>query len=426
VVLAAVTGLGVLAAPWIVAVMAPGWRADTAQRALATTLTRVMFPYLALVALAALCMGVLNTRQRFFTSALSPAVLNVAMIAAVTLLAPRLEPPILALALGVLAGGLGQLAVQLPEVRRAGVPLAPALEWRHPAVARIARRLAPAVFALAVVQLTVLVNTLLASLLDQGAVSYLYYADRVMEFPLGVFGIALATAALPAMSAQAARGERRAFRATLGFALRLSAFLAVPAALGLALLADPIVAALFERGQFGAAESQRTAQALVGYAAGLPAFSAGRIAAQAFYALGDTRTPVAVSALALAVNVALALALLGPLEHAGLAWASSLSGYANAALLCWLLRGRLGMLGAREQLASLARTLAAAGPLAAWCWWARGALGARPGAAAAVLAIGAGALVYAAAAAALRAPELRAATGLLRRRAPLPPREGQC
>ena len=151
------------------------------------------------------------------------------MIAAVVGLATRLTTPIMALAIGVLVGGLGQLLVQLPELHRIGVPLRPSLEWRHPAVARIARRLWPAVFALAAVQITVVVNTLLASLLPAGTVSYLYYADRVMEFPLGVFGIALATAALPSMSAQASRRELPALRATLEFALRLSAFVAVPA-----------------------------------------------------------------------------------------------------------------------------------------------------------------------------------------------------
>jgi putative peptidoglycan lipid II flippase len=427
VVLAVASALGVAMAPWIVAVMAPGWRAAPAQLDLAVRLTRIMFPYLALVGLAALCMGVLNTRRRFFTSALSPAVLNVAMILAVVLLASRLDPPIKALAVGVLAGGLAQLAVQLPEVRRLGLPLRPALEWGHPAVRQIARRLGPAVFALAVVQVTVLVNTLLASLLEAGAVSYLYYADRVMEFPLGVFGIALATAALPEMSAQAARGERRAFRATLGFALRLSAFIGVPAAVGLMMLAGPIVRLLFERGEFGATDTVRTAQALLGYAAGLPAFSATRIAAQAFYALGDTRTPVLVSALALGVNVLAAVALMGPLAHAGLAWASSVSAYANLACLCWLLRRRLGLLGAREQLGSLGRTLGASIPLGLWCWWAGGWLGPVAAGSATLAVLGAGALVYAAVAAALGAPELAALMALVRRRGPaLPPREGEC
>ena len=292
VVLAGVSLLGMLLAPWIVALMAPGWKAEVALFDLAVTLTRLMFPYLLLVGLAALAMGVLNTHHRFFTAALAPAILNVAMIGAVLGLGPRMSPPILALGVGVLVGGLGQFLVQLPELRRLGVPLMPSLDWSHPALRQIAHRLWPAVFSLAAVQVTVVVNTLIASLLRTGTVSYLYYADRVMEFPLGVFGIALATAVLPSMSSQAARGEHAALRSTLGFALRLSAFIAVPAAVGLVALGEPIVRLLLERGAFGATESRYTAQALVGYAVGLPAFSATRITAQTFYALGDTRTPV--------------------------------------------------------------------------------------------------------------------------------------
>ncbi|HET8578902.1 MAG TPA: murein biosynthesis integral membrane protein MurJ, partial [Methylomirabilota bacterium] len=225
--LCAVSALGMLLAPWIVAIMAPGWMADVGLYQLAVRLTRLMFPYLVLVGLAALAMGALNAHHRFFTAALGPAVVNVGMIAGVFLLAGHVSPPILSLAVGVLVGGVGQLLVQVPELRRLGVPMRPSTEWRHPAVAEVAHRLWPAVFALAAVQVTVVVNTLLASLLRTGTVSYLYYADRVMEFPLGVFGIALATAVLPSMSAQAARGETEALRVTLRFALRLSAFIAV-------------------------------------------------------------------------------------------------------------------------------------------------------------------------------------------------------
>ncbi len=314
VVLCAVSALGMLLAPWIVAVMAPGWRSQAGLFDLAVTLTRTMFPYLLLVGLAALAMGALNSHHRFFTAALAPAVLNIAMIAAVLGLAGRMTPPIMALAVGVLAGGLGQFLVQLPELRRLGVPLMPALDWSHPAVRQVARRLWPAVFSLAAVQVTVIVNTLLASLLQGGTVSYLYYADRVMEFPLGVFGIALATAILPTMSAQAARGQREALRSTLSFALRLSAFIAVPAAVGLVVLGGPIVRLLLQRGEFGAQEAMYTAQALAGYAVGLPAFSATRIAAQTFYALGDTRTPVIVGAVSVAANAVFALSLMWPLE----------------------------------------------------------------------------------------------------------------
>jgi len=417
VVLCVVSGLGMLLAPWIVRVMAPGWAADPELIGLAGRLTSLMFPYLLLVGLAALAMGALNAQHRFFTAAVGPAVLNVAMILSVLVLAGRMSPPVFSLAVGVLVGGAGQLLVQLPELSRLGVPLRPSGEWSHPAVRMVAGRLWPAVFALAAVQVTVLVNTLLASLLPQGTVSYLYYADRVMEFPLGVFGIALATAALPSMAGQAARGEHRALTDMLGFSLRLSVFVALPAAVGLVVLGHPIVRLLFERGEFTASDAAATTQALAGYAVGLPAFSATRIAAQTFYALGDTRTPVWAGLVSVAANVVLALALMWPLQHAGLALASSLSAYVNFLLLCWLLRRRLGPIGGRQMAGSLLRTGGASAALLLWCVWAGARLGAGwAGAAWTAGALAAGMLVYLAAAAALRAPELGALLGMLRRR----------
>jgi putative peptidoglycan lipid II flippase len=376
-----------------------------------------MFPYLLLVGLAALATGVLNVHGRFFTAAFGPAVVNVGMIAAVLLLARRFEPPIVSLAVGVLVGGLGQLAVQLPEVRRLGIPLRPSGDWRHPAVATIARRLAPAAFGLAAVQVTVVLNTLLASLLPRGSISYLYYADRVMEFPLGVFGIALATAALPTMSAQAARGDRAGLTDTLNFSLRLSAFIAVPAAAGLLALAAPIVGLLFQRGQFGAEDALATTSALAAYAVGLPAFSATRILAQTFYALGDTRTPVLLGLLSVVANVLLAVTLMWPLAHTGLALASSLSAYVNGLALLWALRRRLGLLGGRVLARSVVRTLVATVPLfVAARLLAPSWDGSAAAAATTVGAVAAGTLAFAVAAALLRAPELGALLGILRRR----------
>ena len=417
VVLCVVSGLGMLLAPWIVRVMAPGWADDPELIGLAGRLTTLMFPYLLLVGLAALAMGALNAQHRFFTAALGPAVLNVAMILSVLCLAGRMSPPVFSLAVGVLVGGAGQLLVQLPELARLGVPLRPSAEWSHPAVRLIAGRLWPAVFALAAVQVTVLVNTLLASLLPEGTVSYLYYADRVMEFPLGVFGIALATAALPSMAGQAARGEHRALIDMLGFSLRLSAFVALPAAVGLIALGHPIVRLLFERGEFTPADAVATTQALAGYAVGLPAFSATRIAAQTFYALGDTRTPVWAGLASVAANVVFALTLMWPLQHAGLALATSLSAYVNLLLLCWLLRRRLGPIGGRQIAGSLLRTGGASAALLLWCVWAGARLGAGwAGAAWTAGALVGGMLVYLLAAAALRAPELGALFGMLRRR----------
>lgn len=427
--LCAVSALGVLLAPWLVGVMAPGFSGVPGQLGLAITLTRLMFPYLIFVGLGALAMGVLNTHHRFFTSALGPAVLNVGMITSILALAPHVQPPVLALAVGVLVGGLGQFAIQLPEIRGVGVTLLPSAEFSHPALRRITRLLGPAVFGLAAVQLNVFVNTLLASLLPAGSISFLYYADRVVEFPLGVFGVAVASASLPAMAQQAARRDLAGLTGTVNFALRLSCFVAIPASVGLWLLREPITRLLFERGRFGPEDTQATAWALGFYALGLTAFSAVRIVAQAFYALEDPRTPVRVGIMAVGLNVALALALMGPLAHGGLALSASASATANLLALLWLLRRRLGPLGGRRIVASLARAGAATVVVAAWCglllWgWpeapARGIEAAWLGAA-----IAGGVAGYGAASFALGGEEAPALLSLGRRRPKLPwQREG--
>jgi putative peptidoglycan lipid II flippase len=314
-----------------------------------------------------------------------------------------------ALALGVLAGGVGQVLVQLPDLARAGLLVGPSWEPRHPALTRMARLLAPAVFGLAAVQVMVFVNTLLASLLPAGSISFLYYADRVMEFPLGVFGIALASAALPAMSRQAAAGDTRALAGTLTFALRLSVYICVPATVGLLVLRAPITRVLFERGRFTAADTLATAEALSGYAVGLVAFAAARIAAQTFYAVGRPGVAVRLGIVAVAANVAAAVALMGPLGHAGLAYASSIGAYVNLVLLLWLARRDFGRLGGRALLASSLRTLAASVPLAAWCALALPVLAARRGIVLDAALLGAtiagGALVFWLASAALGSPE---------------------
>ncbi len=373
------TVLGVLAAPWILRVIAPGFASDPGQAALATLLTRAMFPYLVLVGLAAVATGILYAQGRFFAGAIGPAVMNVGMIAGALLLATRVEPPILALAIGVLVGGLGQLLVQIPSLRSAGLLVSPSTELDHPALGRLVRLLLPAVFGLAAVQVTVFVNTLLASLLRPGSISYLYYADRVMEFPLGVFGIALASASLPVMARQAAAGETHEVAATLNFSLRLALFISIPASVGLVLLRAPIIRVLFERGRFGPAESAATADALLWYAVGLAGFGASRIAAQAFYALGQPGTAVRWGIVSVAVNVLAALVLMGPLQHAGLAAASSIGAYVNLLALLWVARRRLGPLGGRALLASGGRTLAASATLALWCVLALVLWPARPG-----------------------------------------------
>ncbi|MBI1733793.1 MAG: murein biosynthesis integral membrane protein MurJ [Candidatus Rokubacteria bacterium] len=416
-VLTTVTVLGVAGAPWIVRLVAPGFGGDPAQLGLAVLLTRVMFPYLLLVGLAALAMGLLNVEGRFFAAALGPAVLNVGMILGVLVGVRALDPPILGVAIGVLAGGVGQLVIQLPGLRALGLLVRPSRDLRHPALRRIATLLVPAAFGLAAVQVMVFVNTLLASLLPAGSISFLYYADRVMEFPLGVFGIALASASLPAMSRQAAAGDVSGVASTLNFALRLSAFVAVPATVGLILLREPITRVLFERGRFGPAETAATAAALAAYAVGLVGYSGARIAAQAFYAIREPGTAVRMGALAVAVNVVAGVALMVPLGHAGLALASSIGAWVNLVAVGLAARRRFGPLGGRRLLVGFARTLVAAVPVAAWCL---GLLAVWPAAAGAVreaawlaAAIGGGAALYWIAAVLLGADERSALARML-------------
>jgi putative peptidoglycan lipid II flippase len=417
--LSVTTLLGIAAAPWVVRAIAPGFAADPVQAELATVLTRIMFPYLLLVGLGALAMGALNAEGRFFAAALGPALQNLGMIVCVVALAPRLHPAILALAIGVLVGGVLHVLVQVPSLRACGLLVAPSAELRHPALARVVRLLLPSVFGLAALQVTVFVNTLLASLLRAGSISFLYYADRVMELPLGVFGIALASASLPAMSRQAAAGDTRGVAGTLNFALRLATYVSVPAAVGLVTLSHPITRILFERGRFGPDDTAATSVALVAYAVGLVGFAGARIAAQAFYALGEPGTAVRVGIISIAANVIAAFALMRPMGHVGLALASSIGSYVNLLVLVWTARRRLGRLGGRQMLTSTARISAASIPLLAWCLLATALTQPSPSAPlwlgagwlATVIAVGAG--LFVGASVLLRSPERQALMRML-------------
>jgi len=408
--------LGVLTAPWLLTIIAPGFAADPGQFDLAVRLTRVMFPYLLLVGLGAFAMGVLNSQGRFFAAALGPAMLNVGMIAAVLALARHVDPPVLSLAFGVLLGGVGQLLIQAPDLKRIGLLVGPSRDLRHPALIRIARLLLPAVFGLAAVQVMVFVNTLLASLLPVGSISFLYYADRVMEFPLGIFGIALASASLPAMARQAAARDTAGVAATLNFALRLAAYVSIPATVGLVLLSTPITRVLFQRGRFGPEDTAATAIALIWYAVGLVGFAGARIAAQAFYAVARPGIAVRLGALAIAVNLVAATALMHPMGHAGLACASSIGAYVNLFGLLWAARRDFGRLGGRALAISILRTMAASAPLAVWCvimLWVAPASGLAPEAAWLAITIAGGAAVFLGASAVVGCPERATLLGVL-------------
>jgi putative peptidoglycan lipid II flippase len=339
--LGTLTFLGIVAAPGIVRLMAPGFFSDPAVGELTVRMTRLMFPYLFFVGLAALVMGILNAHRHFLLPALTPVALNVCIIVGALLLAPRLPEPVMGLALGVLLGGAGQLLLQLPALGARGLLAAPGFAFRHPAVRRVLGLMGPVVVGQSATHIGTVVNTIIASFLAKGSVSYLYYADRLVEFPLGVFAVAIATAVLPTLSEQAARRDKPALRETLSFSLRLATFVSMPAAVGLFVLSEPIVRVLYERGHFGPGDTAGTAAAVAMYALGIVGSTTAKISAQAFFALGDTRTPVKVSISAMAFNCIVAASLARPLGHVGLALAIALAATFNAIALTIILRRRL-------------------------------------------------------------------------------------
>lgn len=333
---------GIVGAPVLVNLMAFGWRPDPEKLALTIKLTQTMFPYLFFVGLTALMMGVLNSLGHFAAPALSPALLNAAIIVSILFLGPHLEEPVYALAYGVLGGGLLQLLFQFPPALRRGVTFRHRGEWKDPAIAQIGRLMAPGVAGLAITQLNVFITTLLATFLVQGSVSYLYYAFRLVHLPIGLIGVALATATFPTMAAAAARDAPEDLRNTLIFALRLSLFLTTPALVGLLLYRHTIIHLLFERGEFTGVMSAATASVLLGYCIGLCFFVANRVLVPAFYAFQDTVTPVKAGAVAVAANIGFSLLLMRPLGAAGLAVATSLASLVNFFLLIIFLRKHLG------------------------------------------------------------------------------------
>lgn len=353
--LATVVIAGVIFAPWLVRLLAYGFEVGSEKFNLTVFLTRVMFPYIFLISLVALTMGVLNACKRFAAPAASPILLNLAIIAGALVLAPQMEIPALGPCIAVLIGGVLQLLLQLPSLRREGMMPLWKVDLRHPALSKLGLMMIPAAYGAAVYQLNVMVITLLASFLPEGSVSYLWYADRVCEFPLGVFAIAVATATLPTLSDHAAEGAMVSFKETVNFGLRLNFAITVPAAVGLFLLAEPIVALLFQRGAFGPEETRATAAALKCFAFQIPLVAAVRNLVPAFYALKDARRPVVIATVALVVNAVAALILMHPFRHVGLASAMTISSAANMFLLFFSFRKKVGIMGGRRLISSFIR-----------------------------------------------------------------------
>lgn len=358
-----VTLLGVLFSPFIVALMFPGFQAEPNKLQLTILLNRLMFPYIFFISLVALCMGILNTVRHFFTPAISTVFLNLSMIGCALLLRGFFEVPITALAVGVLFGGLLQLLLQLPVLYRKGFPIRPRFKPRHPAVKRIALLMLPAVFGVGVYYLNITVGAILASLLPQGSVSYLYYAQRLFEFPQGIFTVSIAQAVLPSMSRQAAAGDMSGLKESLSFGLRLTLFITIPAMAGLLLCATPVFTLLFMGGAFDYAKAVKSAEALYFYSWGLTFVALVRVLVPAFYALKDTKTPVLTAFIAFLLNAGFSLALMGPLLHGGLALATTLSAFFNMLLLLYYLRKKIGPFGGRQIVLSGLKILLATIPM---------------------------------------------------------------
>jgi putative peptidoglycan lipid II flippase len=336
--LLATAAVGMALAPLVVYVSAPGFAAEPGKFELTVAMLRITFPYIAFISLVALAAGVLNTWSRFAVPAFTPVLLNVSFIVGAAFFADRFDPPVLVLAWAVFAGGLLQVAWQVPFLVRIGMLPRWRLNLKHPGVRRVLKLMAPAVFGVSVSQISLLINTIFASFLVSGSVSWLYYADRLMEFPAGVLGAALGTILLPSLSKSHASGSTAEYSRLLDWGLRVTLLLALPAAAALAVLAMPLIATLFHYGRFSAEDAWMTREALVAYSLGLVGMILVKILAPGFYARQNVVTPVKIGVVTLVATQAMNLAFIGPLRHAGLALAIGLGACLNALLLYLMLR----------------------------------------------------------------------------------------
>jgi putative peptidoglycan lipid II flippase len=339
VVLGVIVLLGIFLAPYFVQLYVSGFADNPAKLKLTVELTQIMFPFLLLVALAAAGMGTLNSLGRFGIPAVAPAAFNIITIIFALYFSQYFDPPILVLGVGVVAGGLGQFGIQIPQLIRAGYKFHFRLAFYDEAVRRILKLLLPAALGVAAWQVNVVVGTIIASYLETGSISSLYYALRLMHFPLGIFGVALAAVSLPEISGLVSSGDYKGAGAAQRYSSRMVIFLLLPSAAYLIGAAEAIVALAYQHGQFLWSDTLDVSLALRAYAVGLVFFGLVRVTAQVFYAFKDTATPVRISLVAVAVNITLSLLLMGPLKFAGLALATSLAAVVNFSLLyIWSLK----------------------------------------------------------------------------------------
>lgn len=335
-----VTLLGIIAAPILVYISAPGFAADTQKFELTVQLLRYTSPYIFFISLVAVAAAILNTYNKFWVPAFAPVLLNVCFIAAALWLAPYCHPPVLALAWAVLVAGVVQLAFQIPFLKQVGMLPTLRLNWRDPGMWRVIKQMGPAVFGVSIAQISLIINTIFASFLVAGSVSWLYYADRLMEFPSGLLGAALGTILLPSLSKCFASGNTLEYSKLLDWGLRLTMMLTLPAALALGMIAVPLLATFFQRGEFSSHDVVMTSYALIGYSVGLLGIILVKILAPGFYARQDIRTPVKIGIVTLFATQAMnALFAYGMgLQHAGLALSIGLGACLNSAILFHYLR----------------------------------------------------------------------------------------
>jgi putative peptidoglycan lipid II flippase len=420
-ILTAITALGILVSPWLVDLLAGQFHAVPGKFELTVLLNRWIFPYILLVSLAALCQALLNAHHRFAVAAAAPILLNVSLILAALVISPRLAEPTYGLAAGVLLGGLLQIAVQIPQLRRLRAVGRPALGWSDPAVRSVLLLMSPRLLAYGINTVNTVVSTRFAAGLVRGSVSHLYYANRLKELVLGGFAVSIATAILPTLSKQALAADREPFKDNLAFALRLIAFVTVPASVGLVALQVPIVRVLFQGGRFGPEDTEATAGVLATLAIGLFFFAGVRVIVPAFYALKNTKLPVAAALADAVVFLVLCAVLTGPLGLPGIGLAASVAAAVNVVVLLAALRRREGRLRGRAMLSSLVRVAAASAAMGGLLWAAgrvvpAGTYAGWRGAGVLTLVIGVASVFYWLAAHWLGAPEPAELRRLVRRR----------
>jgi putative peptidoglycan lipid II flippase len=359
---------GILLSPYIIKLFAAGFDESTFE--LAVSLNRIMFPYIIFISLTALSMGVLNSLRHFFAPAFSPVILNICIIVAVFFLYKNFNVPIYAAAVGVIAGGILQLIFQLPFLYGRGFLFSFRKQVRHPAVKKIGFLIIPQLFGVAVYNINILVNTQYASFMTEGTISYLYFAERLIEFPLGIIAVSIATVLLPSLSSYVSKKEFDKFKETYSFTLRLMFFILIPALVGLIVLRVPICNLLYQRGEFDYAATVFTSQALLGYAVGLWAVGGIRITAPAFYSMQDTKTPVIIAFIAFIVNAILGyvLGFTFGYKHTGLALASSISSIINFVLLFYLIERRVGNINIKSIIVLLVKLTAISGVMGVVIW----------------------------------------------------------